>query len=369
MISRMYFRRKIVVLLIALAMLVVGHVTCQLIEEERLVEYYKRNYSWPITQFVPNTPGWNKLMSKRLYQIEQMDKTEERYSGFVQTLHSAVLAPNYTEYGFGLARCPDELLASLQQGIRDGIENASEEEKTDEIISPQLPLLVNRPDLVNRVLYELQPYAEQWSNQTLQPWGAYGFRLYRNESKLYMHIDRMQTHVISFILHIDSSDDAQPWPIFIEDFNGVTHEVILTPGDILFYESSKCFHGRPHKFNGSWYSSIFVHYTPIEWKDNNHELEADYAVPPFWSDDTRDEQQQQQQQQHVEKNDDDTDIIPYLVMAGAGMKEPDCPDEWCNVQNSKKWSGPGEKGVWITPNFERRPLPVSGTDVTVVTDK
>jgi hypothetical protein len=54
----------------------------------------------------------------------------------------------------------------------------------------------------------------------LTPKNAYGFRLYRNESRLYMHIDTPETHVISFILHIDSSDDAEPWPILIEDLQG-----------------------------------------------------------------------------------------------------------------------------------------------------
>ena len=49
---------------------------------------------------------------------------------------------------------------------------------------------------------------------------AYGFRLYGNNSQLHMHTDRPQTHVVSFILHIDSSDDAEPWPILIEDFHG-----------------------------------------------------------------------------------------------------------------------------------------------------
>ena len=83
---------------------------------------------------------------------------------------------------------------------------------------------------------------------------AYGFRLYRNNSKLFMHLDKPNTHVISFILHIDSSDDAEPWPIVIEDYHGNTHEVILTSGDILLYESSKCLHGRPKRFKGSWYT-------------------------------------------------------------------------------------------------------------------
>ena len=113
-----------------------------------------------------------------------------------------------------------------------------------------------------KVLDKLQVYSESWANMELVPYRAYGFRLYRNNSQLQMHVDKSQTHVVSFILHIDSSEDAEPWPIVIEDFHGNTHEVILTSGDLLFYESSKCFHGRPHRFKGSWYSSVFVHYYP-----------------------------------------------------------------------------------------------------------
>ena len=69
-----------------------------------------------------------------------------------------------------------------------------------------------------------------------------------------MHLDKTNTHVVSFILHIGSSDDAEPWPIVIEDYLGNTHEIILTSGDMLLYESSKCLHGRPKRFKGSWYS-------------------------------------------------------------------------------------------------------------------
>jgi hypothetical protein len=29
-------------------------------------------------------------------------------------------------------------------------------------------------------------------------------------------VDKSQTHVVSFILHIDKSEDAEDWPIFIE---------------------------------------------------------------------------------------------------------------------------------------------------------
>lgn len=123
--------------------------------------------------------------------------------------------PNFTEHGFGLARCPDELLAALQQGIRDGYATARYETEV-EVINGNRALFVDRPDLTQRVLQELRNYAETWSGVPLIPYRAYGFRLYQNNSQLTMHVDKMQTHIISFILHIDSSEDSEPWPIFIE---------------------------------------------------------------------------------------------------------------------------------------------------------
>jgi hypothetical protein len=162
----------------------------------------------------------------------------------------------------------------------------------------------------------------------------------QNLSQLYMHVDRILTHVISFILHIDSSEDAEPWPIFIEDFHGRTHEVILTPGDILFYESSKCLHGRPRPFNGSWYTSVFLHYYPMHgWIELPHELEAHYAVPLHWAYDPPTERSHQK-----------------LVMVETSMKEPDCPNDWCRTQNTVKWGGPAEEGVLMTPAFEKIPF-------------
>ena len=88
------------------------------------------------------------------------------------------------------------------------------------------------------------------------------------QNRLNMHVDKPETHVISSILHIDHSKDSDPWPLVIEDFQGNTVEIVLEAGDMLFYESSKCFHGRPTKFNGSWYTSVFTHYQPAdpEWK-------------------------------------------------------------------------------------------------------
>ena len=223
-------------------------------EAERLAAYAAGNYSWPVPQFQPSNPGWEKLMRHRLRQVEEISNRQDRFEGYAQVLSASLIQPNYTQYGFGLARAPDDLMEALRQGIRDGLAKGPREEYYIPAIEGLRPWFIDRPDLTKRVLNELQTFPETWSGMELTPVVAYGFRLYRNQSRLHVHVDKPQTHVISFILHIDSSEDAEPWPILIEDLQGNTHEVILTSGDILFYESSKCFHGRPRKFNGTWYS-------------------------------------------------------------------------------------------------------------------
>jgi hypothetical protein len=275
-------------------------------------------------------------MEHRLRQVQEIDNQRERYEGFIQTLNAAIVAPNFTQYGWGLAKAPDELMEALRKGIRDGVAQGKQrEEGSIEVIDGELtPWFIDRPDLTKRVLTELQSFPETWVGMELQPFRAYGFRLYRNQSQLHMHVDKSNTHVVSFILHIDSSDDAEPWPILLEDFDGNTHEVVLSSGDMVFYESSKVFHGRPQKFVGSWYSSIFVHYYPkFGWRDSgiDHNLEKHYAVPPIWS---------QTPKHHFE--------VP-LQMVGTGMKEPDCPNEWCQSQYALKWNTPSQHGKWIDP--------------------
>ncbi len=54
------------------------------------------------------------------------------------------------------------------------------------------------------------------------------------------------THVISSIVHIahEYDDEKEPWPIEIEDHDGQLHSVALQEGQMLFYESASCLHGR-----------------------------------------------------------------------------------------------------------------------------
>ena len=119
-------------------------------EEFRVAEYNKRNHTWP-PNYVPKNEGWKTLMDHRFRQIDEIEDSEIRYEAFVQTVNAAVVAPNFTEFGFGLARAPDELMEALRQGIKDGLEAGPEFEYDIPVIKGDRPWFIDRPDLTQRV--------------------------------------------------------------------------------------------------------------------------------------------------------------------------------------------------------------------------
>ena len=306
-------------------------------EEDRVVEH-NHYFGWP-PKIIPETEGWRKLSERRINQVRYIKSDADKYDAWIQTMASAVSQPNFTEFGWALTRAPQNLTDTLRQAVHDGLPTARSEGYID-VINGLTPIFIDRPELMKRALDELWPIHEAWSQEKLRPYIAYGFRLYRNQSSLLMHIDKSNTHIISCIFHIDSSEDAEPWPVLIEDFAGNTNEVILKSGDMLLYESSKCFHGRPGQFNGSWYSSIFVHYYPVkeEWTSVNHDFMGHYAVPEDWN-----------------EIPDQEPTHPTLIMQGTSMQEPDCEHGWCELAYGRtiKWEGPAEEHYALTSGGKR----------------
>jgi hypothetical protein len=304
---------------------------------EREAEYHRRRHTWPLEEFVPDTQGWARLMQQRFAQVRDLTNMQEKWDGWIETMASALTMPNMTQFGWGLTQAPQNLTDDLRTAIYEGLPHARLEGNVDVIDSPMPSLFIDRPDLTQRALQELQPILESWAGMELVPEIAYGFRLYRNESRLWMHKDRTQTHVISCILHIASSEDSEPWPIVIEDYAGNTNQVFLKAGDILLYESAKNLHGRPRRFIGSWYTSLFVHFYPKgDWSTHNHDLDAHYAFPPTW-----------------DRIPGVKSPYPKLKLVGTSMLEPECPDYWCNLENAVQWEGPGEYGKVLTTGGKR----------------
>ena len=303
----------------------------QLEETYRQEEYRKRNYTWPVQTYVPDTPGWRRIFERRFAQIQQIPDLTDRYNGWLSAVTSAYVIPNFTVSGFQLTKAPVELLQELQISLYAGLNDTNTPtERPIEIIKsgPNSkegflpPLFIKQEELNAKVLRELRDIHSQWANVSqLIDAKTYGLRVYRNQSSLVMHTDKINTHVIASILHIDHSPDSEPWPLVLEDFHGNTHEIVMEAGDLLLYESAKVYHGRPKTFHGSWYCSIFTHYYPEGWDDKNQQLESHFGVPPIWFETVALD-----------------DSLEALEMVGTGIREPDSRYCWSALSNNETLS-------------------------------
>jgi prolyl 4-hydroxylase len=123
---------------------------------------------------------------------------------------------------------------------------------------------------------ELQELLKNQMNLLLNEWidyktnlnyvCTYGIREYLKGSILKNHYDKKETHVISAIIHLDDKSKT-PWPLYIEDHNFRSHEILMEYGDIVFYESTTCLHGRPSTFDGDYYRNMYIHFKPKQWEE------------------------------------------------------------------------------------------------------
>jgi len=200
------------------------------------------------------------------------------------------LLPRFTEVGFEVVDTPehvrDLLYRTVQHEIDSNWDHIPLENLIDVVYTPIRSKFVDMRGVDREVMNELTTFHEEWAGgMKLKPTSAYGVRLYQNGSSLAFHYDKTHTHVISSIIHITHKydNDDEPWPIEIEDHNGVMHAVNLEPGQMLFYESAVCLHGRRKTLKGQYYGSLFVHYQPIDVHIWNYTIEDVVEhVPLHW---------------------------------------------------------------------------------------
>ena len=87
--------------------------------------------------------------------------------------------------------------------------------------------------------------------------------MYQEGSLLIPHRDRENTHIISAIINVDQEVEEE-WPLIIEDHFYRKHEVVLKPGEVIYYESATLLHGRPVPLNGKSFANIFCHFMPAK---------------------------------------------------------------------------------------------------------
>mmetsp|Transcript_18767 Transcript_18767/g.40865 ORF Transcript_18767/g.40865 Transcript_18767/m.40865 type:complete len:517 (-) Transcript_18767:113-1663(-) len=104
-----------------------------------------------------------------------------------------------------------------------------------------------------------------WTGTELEQTDMYGLRRYEEGARLLTHVDRETTHAFSLIVNVAQGNLSEPWAVEVHDHAHRLHEVTMQPGDIVYYESAKCLHGRnkPLKGKGAYYVNLFTHYRPV----------------------------------------------------------------------------------------------------------
>merc|ERR1719323_611488 len=95
----------------------------------------------------------------------------------------------------------------------------------------------------------------------------YGIRQYSRGARMKLHVDTVNTHVISAIINVDQEGMDEDWNLHIYDLSGKPHFIPMKAGQMVFYESARCLHTRHGPMNGDMYANIFIHYSPAkdEW--------------------------------------------------------------------------------------------------------
>ena len=261
-------------------------------EAERVKLWHERGNVWP-PEWQDESDGMKRLLAHREVELQtQILGGDERWENWLQLTQNR-LVPKFTSRGFEVIDTPPAIHAKLKAAVDAGVENWENlpyEGDIDVIYHPKgmLPKFIHLGALQREVIDDLKELHELWGGMKLTPTSAYGVRMYQNGSSLVMHQDKVGTHVISSIVHIAHQYDNpdEPWPIEIEDHDGNLHAVVLQPGQMLFYESAKCLHGRMQTFKGKYYGSIFLHYKPVDtniWDWNVDRIIE--HIPPHWRDD------------------------------------------------------------------------------------
>ena len=190
------------------------------------------------------------------YSVSAMARTQVNFYKSIPEIVKFV--PAFTELGFQKTEIPEALYETIvkfrQQALENGelvsesadpgvingptvIEN-KELEQSRQVHIRRTQLLPLDEATKEAIFKTLGPAAEAWSGLRLVPTSIYGIRRYRNMSTLLAHVDQVRTHVVSAILNI-AQEAEEAWPLYIRDNEGGDHQLVLGPGEMVWYESAR----------------------------------------------------------------------------------------------------------------------------------
>lgn len=175
----------------------------------------------------------------------------------------------FTQLGFDKGRLPEDLWSSMATYYWNNRHNKVREEWDMKGLYVNHwevdPYMIAMPWNLKRYWQSrLKSVVEAWAGVELELTDMYGMRRYEKGARLLTHVDREQTHAASLIINIAQQNVVEPWKVEIYDFADRLHEIVMDEGDIVYYESAKCLHGRNKPLNGDFYVNLFVHYRPVD---------------------------------------------------------------------------------------------------------
>jgi hypothetical protein len=173
----------------------------------------------------------------------------------------------FTPVGFQKGMVPKNIMGAIYAYFYNNLKSAVREEWGGKGIFVNWwavdPLMVTLPPALKNTWHSsLLPILEAWVDEELEATDLYGIRIYQDGAVLTSHVDREETHAVSVIINVDQNDMREDWLLEIFDVDYNRHEVPIAPGEMIYYESAKCLHGRPKALEGKNFSNVFVHYRP-----------------------------------------------------------------------------------------------------------
>lgn len=188
----------------------------------------------------------------------------------------------FSPLGFKKGRLPNDVFAALSAFYYNNAKNVVREEWKNKGVFVNWwetdVLFVQMPWGMKKTMQSrLRIMVEQWAGVPVEQTVMYGMRQYTQGARLLTHVDRHETHAVSLIVNIAQGNLTEPWPVEVQDHADRIHEVVMEPGDVVYYESAKCLHGRNRPMMGpqAYYVNMFTHYKPVQegqwWSEENPE--------------------------------------------------------------------------------------------------
>ena len=182
------------------------------------------------------------------YPHFQNDINKEAHSTHKQEWERhKVITRTFSKLGFNKGRLPDDIFASMgayHYNNRDRPHLVREEWGHKGIFVNYWETDVNFIQipwvLKSRWQVRLKRLVEIWANEKLETTSMYGMRQYTKGARLITHVDREETHAASLIVNIAQGNVTTPWTIEVHDHADRLHEVVMAPGDIVYYGKKLC---------------------------------------------------------------------------------------------------------------------------------